>query len=182
MPASSPVITQTARVKTSTGTLSVISVSDGSVKAGISATMASMMFDASSAPSAPPASETTRLSARSCRTIAPRVAPMDVRIASSRWRVVPRASRRLATFAHAISSRKPHRPEQQPQASLGVVADEVVPEGLDADRPGLARDGSLALERGRERRHACVGFSEPDAILEPSHHVQPATGAELVFS
>ena len=48
--------------------------------------------------------------------MAPLVAPSAERTASSRWRAVPRASRRLATLAQAISSRNPtaasssHRP------------------------------------------------------------------------
>ena len=65
---------------------------------------------ASSSPPNPPASERTRLSASNWRTSRPRPAPSAARTASSRWRAVARASRRLATFAQAMRSTKATAP------------------------------------------------------------------------
>ena len=56
------------------------------------------------APTAPPANASTRHSVNTCRTTRPRVAPIANRTATSRRRVVPRASRRFATFAQTMSS------------------------------------------------------------------------------
>ena len=58
-------------------------------------------------PSPPPASASSMLSVRSCRTILPRPAPSAARTANSRLRPIERARRRLATFTHAIKSTNP---------------------------------------------------------------------------
>ncbi len=50
------------------------------------------------------------LSVSNCRMIRPRPAPTAARMAISRLRPVARASRRLATLAHAMSSTKPTAP------------------------------------------------------------------------
>ena len=63
-------------------------------------------------PPSAPAAESTRLSASSWRTIRHRLAPSAARTASSRARPVPRASRRLATLAHAMSSTHATAPSQ----------------------------------------------------------------------
>src|SRR5207245_3122574 len=60
--------------------------------------------NANSDPNAPPSMESRRLSVNNCRTRRHRLAPMDSRSAISLWRAETRASRRLATFEHAISS------------------------------------------------------------------------------
>ncbi len=79
---------------------------------------------------------TTRLSMISCRAMAARLAPIEVRMASSRRRAVPRVSSRLATLAQAISSRKPTAPSssQMPR--------------LVESRTKLLRNGSTLTERG----------------------------------
>ncbi len=65
---------------------------------------------ASNTPSAPPVSPNTALSVRHWRTNRPRPAPSATRMASSRSRETARASSKLATFTHAISStRLPRR-------------------------------------------------------------------------
>ena len=61
-------------------------------------------------PRRPPPSASTRLSTRSWRTTRNRLAPSATRIATSRWRLAPRARIRLATLAHAISSTRPTIP------------------------------------------------------------------------
>ena len=55
-----------ATVKTSTGTLSRTSTSEGSVKAGIMETMTFMSTSARPVPTAPPMEASTTLSARNC--------------------------------------------------------------------------------------------------------------------
>ena len=58
-------------------------------------------------PNAPPARARSTLSARSCCTIRKRLAPSAKRTAISRCLADPRASRRFATFAHAMSKTMP---------------------------------------------------------------------------
>src|SRR5205085_2667059 len=67
---------------------------------------------ARSRPSPPPASASSRLSVNSCRMMRTRPAPSAVRIAISFERDAARASRRFATFAHAIKSTKPTAPSR----------------------------------------------------------------------
>src|SRR5690348_4291429 len=57
-------------------------------------------------PSPAPPKANSELSARSCRTKRERLAPSAARTANSRPLAVDRASRRLATFAQPISSRR----------------------------------------------------------------------------
>ena len=59
---------------------------------------------ASARASPPPASDRTRLSVTSCRTILSGGAPRATRSASSRWRIALRESSRLAKLTLAISS------------------------------------------------------------------------------
>ena len=66
-----------------------------------SRTRAAVSQTAPSVPRAPPESASTTVSARKCRTMRPRDAPMAVRIATSRRRARPRASSRFATFTQA---------------------------------------------------------------------------------
>ena len=57
-----------------------------------------------SKPPAAPKIDNNKPSPRSCPTIRVRLAPSAVRIAISRCRAVERASKRLVTFAHAMSN------------------------------------------------------------------------------
>jgi hypothetical protein len=104
---------------------STSNVSQNGSSSGIDATVASIHHTAISTPSAPPMSASTTLSASICRTRRQRPAPSAMRTAISRWRAVARASSRLATFAQAMSSTKPHRAEHEvehvPQRPLDVV-------------------------------------------------------------
>ncbi len=68
-------------------------------------------------PSRPPRQASMTLSMSSCRTIRPRLAPSAVRTAISRARYAERASSRLATFAHAMSSTKPTAPSSERKIS-----------------------------------------------------------------
>ena len=61
-------------------------------------------------PSAAPASANNTLSVTICRTSRAGLAPTAVRSAISRNRASPRTSSRLATFVHAMRSRKPTAP------------------------------------------------------------------------
>ena len=62
---------------------------------------------ASSVPAPPAATASAMLSVRSCAVNRPYPAPSASRTANSRRRVKDRASRRFATFAHAIRSTSP---------------------------------------------------------------------------
>ena len=73
---------------------------------------------ASSSPSAPPASDSNRLSISSSRRMRPRPAPSAARMPSSLVRLTPRASSRLATLAQAISSTRPAMKSATARASF----------------------------------------------------------------
>ena len=60
-----------------------------------------------SRPSPPPASASSMLSVRSCRTILPLPAPRAARTANSRPRPIERAMSKFATFTQAIKSTNP---------------------------------------------------------------------------
>ena len=72
--------------------------------------------DQASRPTPPPAAPSSRLSVISCRISRPRAAPSAARIASSRMRPDARASRRLATFAQAMSRTTPTAPSRMRSA------------------------------------------------------------------
>ena len=73
-------------------------------------TSARTPHQASSSPNAPPRAASVTLSVSIWRISRARVAPTAARMAISRSRTVARASSRLATFTHAISSTKPTAP------------------------------------------------------------------------
>ena len=102
MPKSRPVTTAAPSVKSST----VMSIRTGFTR-GIGSVLddwsSRTPHHASARPAAAPASASSRLSVRSCRTTRQRPAPSAARIASSRRLPPARISSRLATFAHATS-------------------------------------------------------------------------------
>ena len=61
---------------------------------------------------APPAIDSNRLSTSICRAILNRDAPSAARTANSFRRAAARASKRLATLAHAISNTSPTAPKR----------------------------------------------------------------------
>ncbi len=65
---------------------------------------------ASRSPSRPPPMASIMLSVRSWRNTRARPAPIDARMAISRWRPAARARRRFAALEHAISSRNATAP------------------------------------------------------------------------
>ena len=77
----------------------------------------SVMSRAATAPS----TASTALSARSCRASRPRSAPSARRTAISRLRCTARASSRLATLAHAMSSTSPHVAASQTESFASLV-------------------------------------------------------------
>ena len=82
----------------------------GSVPGGRKVGVIRTADQAKASPIVPPPSVTTAVSVRSWRTSRAREPPSAARTASSRERPTPRATRRLATFAQAISSTKPTTP------------------------------------------------------------------------
>ncbi len=79
---------------------------------GIVATSAWIAQRATMTPSTPPIIESARLSVRSWRISRRRPAPSAARSDISRLRETARASWRLATFAHAMSSTTPTNPSR----------------------------------------------------------------------
>ena len=109
-PNSSTVAIETTVEKSSTGVWIAICSTPGSGIGkfiGSSVRASGIRISAIATPAAPAQSASTRLSASNPRTIRRRVAPSAARMAISRSRSAARASSRLATFAQAISSRKP---------------------------------------------------------------------------
>ena len=79
---------------------------DCSSGAGASAASPLHPNEAKKIPKIPPTIEISKLSVSSWRTMRPEPAPTAFRIANSLARIAPRASRRFARFAHAISKTK----------------------------------------------------------------------------
>ena len=168
---------QTASAKRSTGTLSTISVSDGNVNGGISATMASSTADSQ---------QRTEGAAGERDDQALDEQLPDDGAAGGAHRgphgqlALARAAARqqqVGDVGAGDEQQEPHRAQQQPQPLLGRVADEVVAEGLDADRPAVARRRALALDRGAQGHHARIGFGESDVVFQPAHHDEPVVAA-----
>ena len=103
VPAMKPQSVATPAEKVSTAGSSPIAARRGKLAGAIVAKSRSSAA-ARPSPRAPPPSERRSVSVISCRSNRPRPAPSAVRTAISRCLVMARASRRLATFAHAISS------------------------------------------------------------------------------
>ena len=76
----------------------------GTGNAGSAASSSDVMPRASATPAAPPITNSSAVSVRSCRTSRARPAPSVTRTAISRRRAVARASSTPATFAHAMTS------------------------------------------------------------------------------
>ena len=107
---------------------------------------------ASAMPSAPPPSASTALSVRHWRTSRQRPAPSATRMASSRSRETARASIRLATLAHAISSTRRDGAQQQPQRG-----------------PHVAHIAAVAAVRASCARCCCPGYCSASAAADGGH-------------
>ena len=83
---------------------------------GFNLTRRSRLLQASVRPAAPPMSARMKLSASNCRIMRDRLAPNAARIDISFWRVSPRASKRFATLAQAMSSTNPTAPNNTSNA------------------------------------------------------------------
>ena len=171
VPKSTPETTESATVNSSTGTFSSITVSDGSMNCGISATTARITRNASPMPTAPPTSASTRLSVRSCRAISTRDAPSAVRTVTSRCRAVPRARSRLATLAQAMSSRKPTAASSSHSEFFVAGLRKLLRNGSTLGvQPRLESGNSAACRSATSfsRALACStvtpGFSRPSAV------------------
>ena len=109
-PDSTPVTTASPNVNASTGPLSPIALVCGSCPRSTSAE-AQCRSAPPPAPAAPPHNDISTVSVKQLlQSPASRVAPIAERIAISFRRANVRASTRLATFAHAISSTNPTAP------------------------------------------------------------------------
>ena len=105
-PKSTPVTIETAIVKATTRQSSETNVPASPTRGRLAVftdSSARMPTTPSARPSAPPITDRSRLSVRSCRRMRPRDPPIAARTAISRVRPVARASSRFATLAHAIS-------------------------------------------------------------------------------
>ncbi len=82
---------------------------------GPNALTAAAPLDASTSPSNPPQVESTSVSVRTWKAICSRPAPRARRTANSRWRTVPRASSRPATFDARDQQHHENGSKQKPQ-------------------------------------------------------------------
>ena len=122
----------------------------------------------------PPITDSVTLSVNSCRTMRPRPAPIAARSAISRLRAVARTSRRLATFAHAISSTKPTAPPRISSVGLHLLTKTVCIGSRPKPPPSPSAFGNF----GREFR---AGELEPRLpLLERHTALEPRRGREEV--
>ena len=172
-----PATVQTASANSSTGTLSSILVSDGSVYGGISATMASSSIADSSAPS-------SAAGERDDQALGEQLPDDGAAGGAHRGPHGQLALARAAARQQQVGDvgagdqqQEPDGSQQQPQPLLGRVADEVVAEGLDTDGPPGFGRRALALDRRAEGHHARVRLGDGDAVFQPAHHVEPVVPA-----
>ena len=112
---------------------------------------------ATSTPSAPPSSASTRLSVINWRTRRSRPAPMAVLTASSLWRANPRASSRFARFAQAISSTQTAAPLSASSSRRDLLR-QLVAQQVEGGSGMLVLLGKLPLELGRHDAHLRAGL------------------------
>ena len=108
-PKNIPATNEIRPVKTSTGT-SICAEDILGTSFGAQAIKRYMSEKAKSAPSAPPASASWRLSVSNCAMILRRLAPNEDRIAISRCRPAARARSKVPMFEHAIKSTRAAEP------------------------------------------------------------------------
>ena len=101
-----PVRTATAKVNPSTAGTMRTSATRGK-ESGAAATKVEVPQSASNTPRAPPKNDSKTLSVRNCRNSLARDAPTASRMASSRVRADPFASKRFATLLQAMRSNRP---------------------------------------------------------------------------
>ena len=120
-------------------------------------------------PRTPPHPASSTLSVSSWRTTRPRAAPIAERTANSRWRPAARASSRLATFAHAISSTSATAPNSTSSAvrTSPVVASRI---GTTATLSSSSIHCGLALRNPRRGFHLRLRAVNGDARLQPAGH------------
>ena len=135
----------------------------------VSATTASIATRPMMNPTAPPDTASRTLSVMSCCTIRRRVAPSAARIAISGLRAAPRASSRLARFAHAISSTRQTAPERTSNGSRSWRVRIVWSGSTVAPSPwrtyaGYRRRSSPAAAATRD----CASASDTDGRRRPA--------------
>ena len=165
----------TASANTSTGTLSSISVSDGNVYGGISATMASSS----------PADERHAAGAageRDDQALDQQLPDDGAAGGAHRGPHGQLALARAAARQQQVGDvgardqqQEPHRAQQQPQPLFGRVADEVVAERLDADAPAGFDDG-----RSRSSRAARATMLALACSIETPSFSRPITLSQLL--
>ena len=137
---------------------------------------------ATSTPTVPASSDTTRFSVSACRTRRVRLAPSAVRSENSLLRTVTRASVRFATFAQAISRTNPTEPNSShsDRSVVGPMTRSMSEIGGDAEA-GVGRRILVAQAR-RDRIHLRARRFNRCRGREPAQHDQPvrATAAFLL--
>ncbi len=149
--------------------------------AGTSATMASKNREQATTPVKPPIKASNTLSVRSCHAMRARPAPIAVRTASSRSRVVEAASVRFATFKHAMSKTS----ATAPPISNGTVPARLVMKfrsgSSDARSSALNMLGNCWRKspRGRVRTSSACARVASD-LSRPRQSSPPLDGLVLV--
>ena len=131
-------------------------------------------------PTAAATIDSNRLSATSCRTSRKRPAPSAARMANSRLRSMPRARRRLPTFAHPIPSTSTTAPSISMSGRLDA-AHQVLAQRDDDGAAGRIGSRILAREHGRDRVHLALRLLDGDARRQTRHNVPPAAGADTLL-
>ena len=117
-PKRSPARVVRARAAMRTGGSKWKFASEGRMPSGTMASTRRISSLPKAMPSAPPNAARRRLSVRNWRKTWVREAPIEVRMAISRWRPAPLASKRLATLAQVMSSTKATAPRRNQRLSM----------------------------------------------------------------
>ena len=177
-PTSTVATSAVARANSATGQSMPASFSRG-MSAGLSATRVSSTAAAPATPRRPPAHAMSALSASSCRTRTPRLAPSAARTASSRRRDAARANTRPATLPHAIS---------RTRATAAISSHKVCRAGpkmkstqrRDDDAEVRQVDAKLVADGLQIRRHLAPRVVDAHARLQSPQSVEHAKLAEQV--
>ncbi len=115
------------------------------------------------------AAASTTLSVRSCLMSRDRAAPTAARTTISRSRTVARASRRLATFAHAMTITRLTAASRMKSVCRVPPTSSSWSDTTAADLPALVV-GILRFELPRDRLHLGVRLRDRHVVFEPADH------------
>ncbi len=180
-PNNSVLPTETSSVKSKTLVSTVVAIDHPKSLGNGMLAKNSAPASATTMPASPPATATTRFSSRSCRTSAPRLAPIARRTAISRERARARLSSRPATLAQATA--KTARASRPSIMTMAAVGGDCWTRSWNSVCTWIRRDAFALrmqlLDPGRDHRDVGSCLLHADARSQPSPHREPCDVAAM---